>query len=174
MADEKKEATTDSASAPKKPTLFIALSVINMIIVLGVGVMIYLGKKKEASQPTIDDVIRGEHEAQQKDVPESDQFIGQMVPLETFLVNLAGSRGRALAKVNMELEVEGEQVLEEIEKRKPQIRDIIIILLSSKSYAQVEDKDGKEHLREEIRDTVNAFLTKGKIKRVYFTEFISN
>jgi flagellar FliL protein len=97
-----------------------------------------------------------------------------MIPLETFLINLAGSKGRKIAKINMEIEVEGEAVQQEIEKRKAQIRDIIIILFSSKTYAQVEDREGKEQLRNEIRDTVNAFLTKGKISRVYFTEFIFN
>ncbi|MCB0385939.1 MAG: flagellar basal body-associated FliL family protein, partial [Bdellovibrionales bacterium] len=34
--------------------------------------------------------------------------------------------------------------------------------------------DGKEAMRDEIRDQVNLFLTRGKIKRVYFTEFIFN
>lgn len=94
--------------------------------------------------------------------------------METFLVNLAGSRGGKLAKINMELEVDGAKVQEEIEKRKPQIRDIIITLLSSKNYDQVSTKDGKDALRNEIKDTVNSFLTKGHIKRVYFTEFILN
>jgi flagellar FliL protein len=119
-------------------------------------------------------VIRGEHEATQHEEHKEEDFIGKLVPLETFLVNLAGSRGTKLIKINMELEVNGEGVLEEIEKRKPQIRDIIIILLSSKTYQQISTKDGKELLRDEIRDRVNPFLTKGQIKRVYFTEFIYN
>lgn len=172
MAEEKE--APGEAKGKQKPTLFIILSIFNMVIVVAVGVMLYLGKKKEAAQPTIEDVVRGEHEAQEKVKANADTYIGNLIPLETFLVNLAGSRGRKLAKVNMELEVEGEQVQEEIEKRKAQIRDIIIILLSSKTYSQVEDKEGKEHLRDEIRDTVNAFLTKGKINKVYFTEFIFN
>jgi flagellar FliL protein len=57
---------------------------------------------------------------------------------------------------------------------KPKIRDIIIIVLSSKTYAEVSTKEGKDELREEIRDKVNLFLTKGQINRVYFTEFIYN
>ncbi|MCB0356990.1 MAG: flagellar basal body-associated FliL family protein, partial [Bdellovibrionales bacterium] len=57
---------------------------------------------------------------------------------------------------------------------KPKIRDIIIVILSSKTYSQVSTKDGKDVLRGEIRDQVNLFLTKGQIKRVYFTELIYN
>lgn len=177
MAEKSEAPAQEPAKAKEsgsKPTLFIVLAIVNMAVVIGVAVLLYLGKKKEAAQPKIDDVIRGEHEAQEEEKIKNEDFIGTLIPLETFLVNLAGSRGRKLAKVNMELEIEGEQVHEEIEKRKAQIRDIIIILLSSKTYAQVENKEGKEHLRDEIRDTVNAFLTKGRIKRIYFTEFIFN
>ena len=81
---------------------------------------------------------------------------------------------KKLAKINMELEVNNNEVQKEIEKLKPKIRDIIIIILSSKTYAQVSIKEGKDALREEIRDQVNLFLTKGQINRVYFTEFIYN
>ena len=90
------------------------------------------------------------------------------------MINLSGNRGSKLLKVNMELEVDGTKVGEEIDKRKPQIRDIIIILLSSKTYSQLSSAEGKEFLRDEIRDTVNSFLTTGKIKHVLFTEFIFN
>lgn len=160
-------------SSSQKPLLFIILAVVNMLIVAGVGAMIYLDKQNQQKEEGIDAVIRGEAEQQVKDASEKE-FIGELVPLETFLVNLAGSRGRKLAKINMELELNNAEVHEEIDKIKPKIRDIIIIILSSKSYAQISTKEGKDKLREEIRDQVNLFLTKGQIKRVYFTEFIFN
>jgi flagellar FliL protein len=162
-----------STPAGGKPTLFIALAIVNMLVVAGVGAMIYLNKKKEAAQPTIEHVIKGENEAHEQEV-ENPEFIGKLIPLETFLINLAGSRGTKLAKINMEFEVNNGEVQKEIDKLKPKIRDIIIILLSSKTYAQVSTKEGKDSLREEIRDQVNLFLTKGQINRVYFTEFIYN
>ncbi len=176
---EQNAAAEPTASKPvevkaQKPVLFIILAIVNMMIVAGVGVMLYLGKKKETAQPTIDDVIQGEHQAQKGDETSEEEFVGNIIPMETFLVNLAESRGGKLAKINMELEVDSTKVQEEIEKRKPQIRDIIITLLSSKNYDQVSSKDGKESLRGEIKDTVNSFLTKGHIKHVYFTEFILN
>lgn len=176
MAEQKApEAAPVAVAAPSgdKPTLFIILAVVNMLIVAAVGAMIYLNKKKEANEPKIDHVIKGEIEAQEHEA-NNPEFIGKLIPLETFLVNLAGSRGQKLAKINMELEVNNNEVQKEIDKLKPKIRDIIIILLSSKSYAQVSSKEGKDSLREEIRDQVNLFLTKGQINRVYFTEFIYN
>jgi flagellar protein FliL len=179
VAEQKKDAAPAAVATPApaapggKPILFIGLAIFNMLVVAAVGAMIYLNKKKEAAEPKLDSVIQGEKEAQEKE-KENPEFIGKLIPLETFLVNLSGSRGQKLAKINMELEVNNDEVQKEIEKLKPKIRDIIIIILSSKAYAQVATKEGKDALREEIRDQVNLFLTKGKIARVYFTEFIYN
>jgi flagellar FliL protein len=163
-----------AASGSKQPLILMGLALVNMLVVAGVGFMIFQGKKKDAAEPKIEHVIKGEHEAQEKEAHEEKAFIGKVVPLETFIINLSGSKGRRIAKVNMELELKGDNVQEEIDKRKAQIRDIIIILLSGKTYDDVATKEGKEQLREEIKDTVNAFLTKGKIQAVYFTEFIYN
>lgn len=177
VAEEKAaapEASTSSAGSGQKPILLIALAVINMLVVGGVGFMVYKGKQKEAAEPKIEDVIKGEAEAQHLEKTEEKEVIGKVVPLETFIVNLAGSKGRKVAKVNMELEVQGERVLEEIEKRKAQIRDIIIIILSSKTYEDVSAREGKDGLRNEIKDTINSFLVQGKISNVFFTEFIYN
>lgn len=163
-----------AASAPAgKPVLFIILAVFNMLVVAAVGAMIYLGKKKEEAQPTIDHIVKGEHE-QEEHEKANPQFIGKLIPLETFIVNLAGSRGQRIAKINMELEVSNDDVSKEIDKLRPKIRDIIIFIVSSKTYAQVSTREGKDGLREEIKEQLNLFLTKGQVSRVYFTEFIYN
>ncbi len=177
MAEEKaaevQAASSGAGQGGQKPTLFIILAVVNMLVVAGVGAMLYMSKHKAESEAGIDDVIKGEKAAQVQEALEKD-FIGALIPLETFLVNLSGSRGRKLLKINMELEVDGEEVQVEIDQLKPKIRDIIIVILSSKTYAQVSTPSGKDVLREEIKDQVNLFLTKGEIKRVYFTEILYN
>lgn len=167
-------APAPSGGSGQKPILLIAMAVINMLIVAGVGFMLYQGKKKEAAEPKIENVIKGEAEAQEKEKTEDKEFVGKVIPLETFIVNLAGSKGRKVAKVNMELELKGEKVAEEIEKRKAQIRDIIIIILSSKTYEEVDTREGKDALRTQIKDTINSFLVQGKITNVFFTEFLYN
>lgn len=180
MAEEKAKQAAPAAApaaAPQasggKPILFIILAVFNMLVVGGVGAMIYLGKQKAAKEPGIDNVVKGEYE-KQVDEKANPVFIGKLIPLETFLVNLAGSRGQKVVKVNMELEVNNDEVQKEIDRLKPKIRDIIIIITSSKTYKELSTKEGKDALREEIRDQLNLFLTKGQINKVYFTEFLYN
>ena len=174
MAESAASAPAPSGgSSGGKPTLFIILAIVNMAVVMGVGVMLYLAQKKKNGEPGIEDVIKGEHE-KQKEEEHGSEFIGKLVPLETFLVNISGSRGRKLVKMNMELEVTNAEVQEEIEKIKPKIRDYIIIISSSKTFAEISTKEGKDALRDEVKNQVNLFLTKGQITRVYFTEFILN
>ena len=151
-------------------SVFGTLAVINTIAILLIGLFIYNKQSKRMSaiwQIGQDKSNRSQQESQRK-------RIGQLVPLETFLVNLAGSRGRRLIKLSMELEVEDKESQEEIDHLRPKIRDIIIILISSKSYEEMSNPEGKEKLRNEIRDQVNLFLSKGKIMDVYFTQFIFN
>lgn len=176
MAEENaaKDAGGGEKKSGSKPIIMYALAVINMVFMGAVGFMVQKHMKNLESQPKIDDVIKGEHETQKEEAHKEEEFVGNMIPLETFLVNLSGSRGQKLLKLNMELEVEGEKVQEEIDKRKPHLRDTIITILSSKTYAQISSAEGKEYLRGEIRDTMNSILTKGKVKRVLFTEFIFN
>lgn len=180
MAEENAAAKESAAPAPaaanngKQNVLLLALAVVNMVIVGAVGFMLYKGRQAEKAKPTIDHVIQGEHATQEAEKHEEKLVKKPVVPLETFIVNLAGSKGRRVAKVNIELEVSKSDVQKEIEQRQAQVRDIIIMILSSKTYEYVSTKEGKNQLREEIKDTVNAFLSKGKIESVFFTEFIYN
>ncbi|MCB0393632.1 MAG: flagellar basal body-associated FliL family protein [Bdellovibrionales bacterium] len=177
MADkaEKKE---EAAAAPAESggggnnKILLILAAVNIVAILGIGMMVFLSKQQDAEKPTIDQVVEGEVETQKDESMKADEFIGKSIPLETFLVNLAGASGGRLAKISIELEIENGEVQDEIEKRKPQIRDIVIMLLSSKTYQQVSEKEGKDSLRDEIKQTLNSFLTKGEIKSVYFTDFL--
>lgn len=176
MAEEKSSNADSAANASTsgnggKPIILIALVVVNMLVVLGVGFMVW--KSRQTPPSTIEQVVEGEKktEEHEKITPEE---IGKVIPLETFIVNLAGTKGRKVLKVNMELEVKGAEIVSEIDNRKAQIRDFIIIILSSKTYEEVSTKEGKDALRNEIKDNINTFLSKGKISNVYFTELIYN
>lgn len=178
MAEEKSTSNDNALKASPpientggKSTVLIALVVVNMLVVLSVGYMVW--KSRQNPPATIDQVVDGEKktEEHEKNVPEE---IGKVVPLETFIVNLAGAKGRKVLKVNMELEVKGSEIVTEIDNRKAQIRDFIIIILSSKTYDEISAKEGKDALRNEIKDNINTFLSKGKISNVYFTELVYN
>lgn len=185
MAEEKAVKTEAAQAgdagkkAGQKPMILIGLVALNMLVVLAVGIMVWKGRKIEEAKPTLEHVVEGEEKTRLKEDTIKETEIGKVIPLETFVVNLAGSKGRKVLKVNMELEVKGNKegdgnIIAEIDNRKAQIRDFIIIILSSKSYEEVSTKDGKDFLRNEIKDNINTFLSKGKITNVFFTEIIYN
>jgi len=56
--------------------------------------------------------------------------------------------------------------------RIPQVRDTILILLSSKDTAGLRNPQGKFQLRDELTQRVNALLPKSGVRSAYFTEFV--
>jgi flagellar FliL protein len=90
---------------------------------------------------------------------------------EPFIVNLTNTAGRSYLKVTINIEMDSGSI-DEAKDRNAQIRDSIITLLSSKSYADVGSVSGKYQLRDEIAARINLILAKGKVKSVYFTEFV--
>ncbi len=164
--------STDQSKKSKSSPLLLVIITLNTIVILGIGVFLYLGKKKELERPSMEPIIEGSlMDDKEGSAEQSGTFA---VPLDYFLVNLAEDQGQKLFKVEMEFDVDNKEVQEEINKRMPQVRDIIIIVLSSKNYSQISTPKGKERLKEEIRDTVNSFLTKGRINKVLFTQFINS
>jgi flagellar FliL protein len=72
----------------------------------------------------------------------------------------------------MSIESQEMKVNEEYEKRLPQLRDTILTVLSSKTYGEIADSEGKKKLREEIILKLNRLLRGFQVKTVYFTEFM--
>jgi flagellar basal body-associated protein FliL len=60
----------------------------------------------------------------------------------------------------------------EITAKVPIINDVIITLLSTKSYEELYTAQGKETVRKEIIDEVNKRMAENQVISVYFTEFV--
>ncbi len=62
----------------------------------------------------------------------------------------------------------------ELVTRKDQIRHAINIILKGKTSEDLDSIEGKISLAEEIKARLNMIFTSGKIKEVYFKEFVMN
>ncbi len=99
------------------------------------------------------------------------------IPLEQPLVVNFDRNGRmGYLQANIELMTRAVGVEAEIAQHLPVIRNDLILLLGSKTYSDVASREGKEALRQEALDTVNAILeqvgAKGRIEQLYFTGFV--
>ena len=93
-------------------------------------------------------------------------------PMEPFVVNIAETNGERYLRIVIQLETSDPEVGPALEQIKPRIRDTILDLLTPKTYKDLIDLAGKQRLREDIAGRINNILQRGKVTRVYFTEFV--
>lgn len=97
---------------------------------------------------------------------------GVMFDLDPFIVNLADAPDIRYLKMTIKLEVENEGVSANLSGRMPQLRDTILVLLSSKDSSTIRTPQGKFQLRDEITQRINGLLPKPGVKTAYFTDFV--
>ncbi len=184
MADtapqENAAAGGEEGGKKKLPLWVIILIASQLVIVIAAVVVFKMMSSSSSHQEEIaqEEAAAEEHSpAAQKVAPEkvkdAKNLIGPKHDVEPFVVNLIDDgRGPRYLKLEMKFELESEDVRTEIESRISQIRDELLILLSSKRQTDIETTDGKRILKDEIFTRVNKVLVTGRIKRVYFTEFV--
>ncbi len=99
--------------------------------------------------------------------------LGSTVELDPFIVNLKSNGGpdRYLKSIIV-LVLSNEPVKEEITNRIPQIKDSIITVLSSKSAEEVLSIQGKFDLKVAMIKRINAVISTGVVRELFFTEFV--
>ena len=93
-----------------------------------------------------------------------------LVAVDPFILNLT-EPGRFL-KVTMQFELSDASYQQIITDKIPQIKDAIIILISSKSAELIASPEGKLQLKDELLLRTNQVNGKDVIKNLYFTEFV--
>jgi flagellar FliL protein len=161
MAKEEKEEIVQEQPEKKKGSLWkIIIMAVVALAVIGAGVFggwYYFTHSGEPKKPA---------------AAAPKPLIGALWSLDPFIVNLADNQGERYLKLVMQLEVADPTVSAELEQLKPKLRDNILDLLTAKTYNELMEGGGKQKLREEIVSRLSSFVAKGKIVRVYFTEFV--
>lgn len=158
MAGKEKE--TEGQEKPEKkksPLLKIIILVVLLAVLGGGGFFGYVKFLKKEPPP-------------QAQEPQVEQSVS--AEAGTFLVNLSDPGGKRYLKVSMQFELSGQKVNEEITKRNVEMRDMIIMLLSSKEYSEIGNATGKISLKRELLTRLNKMLHAGQVKEIYFTEFL--
>lgn len=91
------------------------------------------------------------------------------IPLETFTVNLQPEAGDQFLQVNFSLKVSDEKVQEAVKLRMPEIRNRLLLLLSSKKASELIPAAGKEMLSRQIQDQVNHVLEPARFPAIPIT-----
>lgn len=97
---------------------------------------------------------------------------GQVVPLPPFRVNLADPLGKRFIKLVVEVEMSSPAAVDELNAQQAAVRDSIILLLSSKSLADISTMESKILLKGEITQRINQILGGPKVIQVFFTDLV--
>ena len=165
MAEEKETQEVEEKSGGNKLLLIVIIVLLLLLLVIG-GLVAYflLSGNDEEEQPP--------QKIEKKHKVDSMTEIGPIYPLDPFIVNLVSANANRYLKCKIDLELDSPELQQEIDKKLPAIRDLIIQILSSKSVEEIQTAKGKQKLKEEIKRKINEILTTGEIRNVYFTEFV--
>lgn len=103
---------------------------------------------------------------------EPEMAVGQTFSMDPFVVNLNETGGKRYLKSKIELEYMEEGVGKELKLRLPQMRDVILLHLSSKTLDEIRSIDGKVELKNALIKRINQVLKQGKIRNLFFTQFV--
>lgn len=176
VADEKVPAPAKAPALPIKLLIIVVVAA----LVAGLGgafvVIKLLGGKSENAtsreEPKPEVTAKADAHSETSGKPGTGTTPGAMFDLEPFIVNLADSPEIRYLKLTVKLEAENEAVSAELSARVPQLRDTILVLLSSKDSTTIRTPQGKFQLRDEITQRVNGLLPKPGVRSAYFTDFV--
>jgi flagellar protein FliL len=169
MAEKKstqKTPDTAESGSKKKKLLLIGGGALLLVILIGTAIgLFFLLKDDGDAEPAPGSTVP---------VPQlnTNITIGPMVNIDSFIVNIISADSNHYVKASFTLELSNETTKEEVNRRMPQIRDSILLLLGNKTYEELQDLQGKKQLKAELMSKINAVLVSGRVDSIYFTDFV--
>jgi flagellar FliL protein len=157
------EDTPVESADPKKSRRKLLTIIIAALTILGAGGggAWYINQTKSAHK-----------EEAKQEAPHAPIFMS----LETFTVNLQPDPGEKYLQVELTIQVADLAEEELIKLNMPQVRNRILLLLSSKKSSEISTVEGKKVLSDEIISGLNKPFTDAgkaqKISSVFFTSFV--
>ncbi|HDH96614.1 MAG TPA: flagellar basal body-associated FliL family protein [Proteobacteria bacterium] len=175
MVDEKGQAleTDEEIAPPKKKPIFLLIA-IGAAAAIGIAGAVF-GIVKASGKKANPQAAAAEVSAGSGETGSAQGGMVEMGPtykLENLLLNLADLDERRYLRVTIELELYNKELVPEVEKRLPKIRDALILLLSSKTAAELQTPEGQVMLRQQIAKRLSSILGQGTVKDVYLTQFL--
>ena len=154
---------TEEVVAPKKSKLKLIVIALIVLLAVGGGASYFLLGKKAPHGGAAE----VKHEEAKAPV---------FLSLDSFTVNLQQEASEQFLQISMTVQVKDEKAVEEIKLYMPQVRNRILLLLSSKKASEINTADGKKKLAEEIAAQIRLPFSKQakpqEIDSVLFTSFV--
>lgn len=117
-----------------------------------------------------------EESEEEKPKPKAKLKPTTFIDLEVFTVNLQPEESGQYLQVGLTVKARETEVVQEIAKQMPSIRNRILMLLSSKKAAEISGITGKQQLSDQIADEIRQSLDsedlQEDVREVLFTSFV--
>lgn len=164
-AEKKAEAAApEGAPKKKKGLLFIIIGLVVVLAGGGAGAFVMMhkaDKKAQAAKGGKHAKAEGGHEGDEHEEEEGEEEHDKgkgkkpvFYSMEPFVVNLAGDAQHYL-QVGVDLKLSKDEYTEKIKTVLPEIRNDVVMLLSSKQATEVVSMEDKNYLRAQIRAAAN-------------------
>ncbi|NPV53685.1 MAG: hypothetical protein HPY71_09190 [Firmicutes bacterium] len=97
---------------------------------------------------------------------------GPIESFDPFIVNIARTDAERYLKVSISIELTTASAAREVKTKLVRMRDVVINVLTSKTLSELDSPKGKEELRRELVQAFNSNLDTGKVRNVFFTDFV--
>jgi flagellar FliL protein len=172
---------SDSSGTPKRRKDYIGLLLLVLAILNGAALLglAFLMQKMWLRIQDVQELAKKPVKVEEETVSPAGKelqpaTLGVLYPLEGFLVTINSDDGQKFLQLRLEMELSDPSLEDEISRKKPALRDAIIVLLTSRNFKQLREPNALKSLRNDIVAAVNRLLTSGKVKSVYFTQFHFN
>ncbi len=98
--------------------------------------------------------------------------IGPMVKMAPLIINLNDEGGRHYVKATVILEISQTEAAEEVKTKLLSLTDMAILMMGDKKLEDLRNPDAKENLKKEFLERSKQVVSEGKIKSIYFDEFL--
>jgi len=97
---------------------------------------------------------------------------GEFYTFDNLLVNPANSAGKNILVADLVMEAKKGGVLNELEEKSVVLRDALLEILAERTVNELADISLRQEIKDSLLATTNQILTKGRVERLYFTEYI--
>jgi flagellar protein FliL len=158
----------------KLPLKLIIIVAVVLILGGGGGAFFMMGDKADTKATASTEDEAGEVAEGDEATTAAEAIYFSLDP--PFIVNFTGKSRARFLQVSIQGLTRDAQVKEDITKHFPQVRNNLVLLLSSKTYDELNTQEGKVALRKQVLKEIQKVLEtetgKEGIEDVYFTSFV--
>ena len=175
MAEEDEEEQAEAEAPPppaKPPSLLRYLPLVLVVLLLQAG-LAYFGIDHFLFQPDDSEMVGLEEGERPRVIPESNEPEAS-VSFEDIVVNPRSEGARLLLTVDVTLAVAPSGAKDEIERDEvtDRITDAVAYELSGATPEELNNRDGRDVVKERLKRRINDLIYEGQVVDVYFGRFI--